>query len=130
MKITRETDHAIRCVQYLSKYPEQCFTVSVIADKADIPRAFLAKIIQKLAKAGVVRSLQGAQGGFILARKPKEISLKEVVEITQGPIVINPCLVDESFCTRTKSCNVHPVWDRISSLIAKELQETDFSSLT
>jgi len=129
MKITRETDHAIRCVQYLSKYPEQSFTVSVIAEKSDSPKAFLAKIIQKLAKAGIVRSMQGAQGGFKLARSPSEISLKEVVEITQGPIALNPCLIDESFCSRSNHCSVHTIWDKINNIIAKELEITDFSSL-
>lgn len=129
MKINRETDHAVKCVQYLSKYPEQCLTVTEISDKTDVPKAFLAKIIQKLAKVGIVRSIQGAQGGFQLARSPSKINLREVVETIQGPIVVNPCLVDESFCTRSKYCKVHPVWNRINNMIAKELQGTDFLSL-
>ena len=130
MKITRETDHAVKCVQYLCKYPDQSFTVSVISEKSEIPKAFLAKIIQKLAKAGIVRSIQGAQGGFTLARQPVDITMKEIVEIIQGPIVVNPCLVDESFCSRTKFCKVHPVWNKINKIIAKELEETDFSKLS
>jgi len=124
MKITRETDHAVKCVQYLAKYPEQCLTVSTIAKKANIPRAFLAKIIQKLAKANVVKSVQGAQGGFMLAQKPSEINLKKIVETIQGSIHVK---LGPDDCS---SNPVHSVWNRINNIIAKELQESDFNTLS
>ena len=130
MKITRETDHAVKCVIYLSETPDQYRPVGDIAEKCGIPRSFLAKILQKLTKAGIVESLKGNQGGFKICKTPKEISLYDVFKVIQGPMAVNACVVDQNVCDRARFCTVHPIWVEIQNDIVTKLEATDFQLLT
>lgn len=129
MKITRETDHAIKCVLYLSIQQFECISVAELSEKLNIPRQFLAKIVQKLSKAGILASQQGKQGGFRLVSKPSEIKLYDVFIAIQSIPTVNTCVVDEQFCERVSFCAVHNVWMDIQSDIIKKLKNTDFMML-
>ena len=126
MNITRETDYAVRCVLYLAKYADVISIVDDIAREMEIPKSFLAKILQKLAKAGIVKSTRGVKGGFRLAMEPSGISLLRVIEAIQGPLCLNVCLIDDKHCRRTSFCSVHPAWVEIQKTVEKELRSYDF----
>jgi len=130
MKITRETDHAIKCILYLSHCPDKYVPVAEIATKNVIPRSFLAKILQKLSKLGVVESLQGNHGGFRLTRSPEKINVFEIFEAIQGAMIINECVVDQQFCNRVKFCSIHPIWQEIKRDIEDKLTQTNFLMLS
>lgn len=130
MEITQETDYAVRCVLYLSrKDANLSIMIDEIAAEMEIPRSFLAKILQKLSKAGIVRSFRGVRGGFRLSRPPKEITLLEVVEAIEGPVAMNRCSIDGAWCGFSKTCNVHPVWVQLRGVVKKYLGEVDFEKL-
>lgn len=113
MQITRQTDYAIRCVLYLAEHPDEVKVVDEIAKAKSIPKVFLAKILQKLSKAGIVRSYRGVKGGFELARRPKQISLLDIIEAIEGPVAMNICAIDRRLCNMSNSCSVHPVWVKL-----------------
>ncbi len=113
MQITRQTDYAIRCVLYLAEHPDEVKVVDEIAKAKSIPKVFLAKILQKLSKAGIVRSYRGVKGGFELARRPKQISLLDIIEAIEGPVAMNICAIDRRLCNMSNSCLVHPVWVKL-----------------
>jgi len=97
MEITQETDYAVRCVLYLSRGRQgETVMIDRIAADMKIPRSFLAKILQKLAKGGIVTSFRGVKGGFMLAKLPAEISLLDVVEAIEGPVSMNRCTIDNN----------------------------------
>jgi Rrf2 family protein len=128
VQITRETDYAIRCVVYLSG--KQGITmVDEISKQKGIPKSFLAKILQKLVKASLVKSYRGIKGGFELSRPPAEISLLDVIEAVEGPIAMNACAVDEKFCTFSNSCTVHPVWLELRREVEELLRKKTFADL-
>ena len=129
MEIRRETDYAIRCVYYLAERLGEIIMVDEIARKTDIPKSFLAKILQKLARAKFVISHRGAKGGFQLAKNPKEINLLSVIEAVQGPLFVNKCMTDQRACSRRSICAVHPVWQIISDCLLTKLREFDFERL-
>ena len=126
MNITRETDYAVRCVLYLAKYTDAVAIVDDIAREMEIPKSFLAKILQKLAKAAIVKSTRGVKGGFRLALEPSKISLLHVIEAVQGPLCLNVCLIDDKHCRRTTFCSVHPAWVEIQKTVERELNAYDF----
>lgn len=126
MNITRETDYAVRCVLYLAKHHDGVAIVDDIAREMEIPKSFLAKILQKLARAGIVKSTRGVKGGFRLALAPSDISLLRVIEAIQGPLCLNLCLIDDKHCRRSTFCSVHPAWVEIQKTVAKELSAYDF----
>jgi len=111
MELTRKGEYAIRGVIYLAQQtPGKISLVSEIAEATEAPQTFLAKIFQNFAKLGIVNSYRGTGGGFTLGRAPSAITLREVVEAVEGPILPNRCLIGSGLCERGDQCNVHPVW--------------------
>ncbi|PIV27951.1 MAG: Rrf2 family transcriptional regulator, partial [Anaerolineae bacterium CG03_land_8_20_14_0_80_58_20] len=93
MQITRQADYAVRAVLYLSRMgDDQRAATSKVAQAQRIPPSFLAKIISQLSIAGLLRTSRGPRGGVTLAREPKDITLLEVVEAIDGPIMLNECV--------------------------------------
>ncbi len=129
MQITRETDYAIRCVLYLSGKRGIVTMVEEVSKEMCIPRSFLAKILQKLTKSGIVKSYRGVKGGFELTRHPGKINLLEVIEATQGPVAMNVCALDERLCDFSGSCTVHPVWIQVRHEVEKILKKKTFADL-
>lgn len=101
--------------------------VDEIADEMQIPRSFLAKLLQKLAKAKIVESHRGAKGGFRLARNPAEISLYDVIKASEGPVTMNICTTSKQRCGLSATCRVHPVWVAVRGDIEALLQSRKFS---
>ncbi|MBF0506692.1 MAG: Rrf2 family transcriptional regulator [Nitrospirae bacterium] len=129
MEITRETDYAIRCVLYLCEKREEITMIDEIAREMEVPRSFLAKILQKLARASLVKSFRGVKGGFQLARPPARISLLDVVEAIEGEVAMNLCALDQALCGRSKYCPVHPAWVDIRKDFRKVLGKYNFEKL-
>lgn len=111
LHLTRKGDYAIRGMVHLAGKPEgQISLISEIASSVDVSQALLAKIFQQFGKSGLVKSYRGTGGGFILGKAPEKITLLDIVEAVEGPIVLNRCLIDDSACERDAFCTVHPVW--------------------
>jgi len=130
MRLTRAAEYAIRCVLYLAKHPEgRVASRREVAEAMDIPPAFLVKIAQGLARAGIVVVRQGVRGGYVLALPSRDISLLMVVEALDGDIVLNECLARPQDCGRSSFCAVHTVWDKARKAFRKTLSEANFSQL-
>ena len=88
MGLTRKGEYAIRGMVYLAGKPNgETTQVSEIARAVDVPPPFLAKIFQDFSRLGLIRSYRGSGGGVILGRAVEQISLREVVEAIEGPIL-------------------------------------------
>lgn len=129
MQITRKTDYAIRSVLYLASRSDAITMIDEIAREMGIPRSLLAKILQKLVKAGIIRSFRGIGGGFRLDREPGDISLLDVIEAIQGPIAMNACALEKGACSRSPDCVVHPVWVEVRREAERILGGKDFAAL-
>ena len=130
MELTRKGEYAIRGIVFLASQPtDQICLLSDIAAAVDVPQTFLAKIFQQFSKIGLVRSYRGTGGGFILGRPPEKISLLEVVEAVEGPIVPNRCVTGERDCSRADTCNVHPVWMDVKEQIREILAGVSLKDL-
>ncbi len=127
MQITRETDYAIRCVYYLSGKAGTVTMVDEISKEMGIPKSFLAKILQKLSRALIVKSYRGVKGGFEIARDPGEITLLDVIEAVQGPVSMNVCALDDALCGFSSTCSIHPVWVEVRKEVEKMLRAKNFS---
>jgi Rrf2 family protein len=131
MQITRQADYAVRAVRYLAKQgSSQRAATSTVAQEMKIPPSFLAKIISQLSIAGLLHTSRGARGGVTLAREAKDISLLDVVEAIDGPILLNECVGDPEGCTFSEECLVHPIWVEAQQSLVKRLRDTKFDSLS
>lgn len=95
-----------------------------VAAAADIPKTFTHKILKKMVNAGIVESRNGRNGGFRLARSPKEILLNDVVEAIQGPTAVSKCVIDPDACARTSDCPVSSEWGKLQDTIVTFLNQT------
>ena len=130
MQITRQADYAVRAVSYLAKQgPNQRSATSTVAKEMKIPPSFLAKIISQLSIAGLLHTSRGARGGVTLAREPGKISMLDVVEAIDGPIMLNECVGDPANCDFSDDCLVHPVWAEAQKSLVKQLSESTFDKL-
>ena len=130
MRLTRQGDYAVRVMVDLAG---QTRDVPVhraqIQARQDVPAAYLAKIIQALARAGLVRTLPGAHGGVTLNAPAETVTLLQVIEAAEGPIRLNRCVEAPGTCPRDRFCPVHPVWMRLQALVTRELDGVTIASL-
>ncbi len=127
MQITRQADYATRAVLYLAKLgPGKKAPTSEIAEKQDIPLSFLAKIIAQLSVAGLLQTMRGARGGVALARSPEQITLLDVVEAIDGPILLNECVNGEYECT-IENCPIHQIWCDAQEDLVVRLRGANFA---
>lgn len=130
MELTRKGEYAIRGIVWLAQQPAgRMALLGDIAAATEAPSAFMAKIMQSFAKQGIVHSSRGAKGGFALARNADEITLREIVEAVEGPIVPNRCLTGRGACGRDGVCNVHPVWKRVQAQVVSILDGVTIAEL-
>jgi Rrf2 family iron-sulfur cluster assembly transcriptional regulator len=130
MQVTREGDYGIRSILYLARQPfKKVSFVNEISEEYKIPRSFLAKILQKLVRAKLIRSYRGVNGGFSLAKPAHDVSVLEVLEAIEGKLALNICLSDKKKCTFSKHCPTHFLWDDVQSKIADILKKTNFEDL-
>jgi Rrf2 family protein len=124
--IRTDTDYAIRALLCLARSGGSMSCGPLAAD-CDIPRSFAHKILKSLARAGMVRSQTGRCGGFSLCKDPKTITLLEVAQAIQGPVLVRQCVLDSDACSRNKDCPVCGEWRRLQDSIATFLSRTSIA---
>jgi len=130
MQITRQADYALRAMLYLARTdPNQRSSTSQIANVQQIPPSFLAKIISQLSIAGLIHTSRGARGGVTLARPTEEISLLDVVEAIDGPILLNECTHSKDGCPFGEECPIQPIWCNAQEELVNKLKSTKFADL-
>ena len=105
--IRRNTDYAVRLMVHLAKhYGNGPISTRASATEEHVPYQLACKLMQKLNNAKLVTSCMGPKGGFVLATEPSKISLLDIVEVIQGPVNLNRCLMSEDICPRQTNCAV------------------------
>lgn len=130
MQVTREGDYAIRSILYLARQPfKKVSFVTEISEEYKIPRSFLAKILQKLVKAKIVRSYRGVKGGFSLAKQARDVTALDVLEAIEGKLALNICINDKKKCNFSKHCPTHFLWLKVQANVADTLKKENFEDL-
>ena len=130
MQITRSGEYGLRGLVFLAKQPPEKMTlVSEVSREQHIPETFLAKIFQRLSKAGVLWSVRGANGGFKLKKPAYEITMREIIEALEGPIALNRCLLKKGECEVEEICPLHPVWEEVQQRFLEILDRTTMEDL-
>ena len=128
MQITRQADYAVRAMVYLAQLePNQKAATGKIAQEKSIPPSFLAKIVSQLSVAGLLQTSRGARGGVSLAKPAEAISLLDVIEAIDGPILLNDCVGDMSTCVYDDNCPLKPVWCDVQKLLVEHLSKANFA---
>jgi len=105
--LRRNTDYALRLMVNLAwRDPEEAVSTRVLAGEEDVSYQLACKLMQQLHAAKLVESYMGPKGGFRLCRRAAELTVLDVIEAIQGPLLLNRCLLSDHACTRQDSCPV------------------------
>ena len=111
MKVSTRGDYAARALLSLALHEsDRPTSVKEIAERTNLPQPYLEQILLAVKGAGLVRSKRGVGGGYVLARPPAEITVRDVVEAVDGPIALNGCVLWPEDCRRSADCRMHEVW--------------------
>ena len=127
--ITREIDYAVRALKYLAEKGKKKVPVTELVDVLGITRPMLRKIMQELAKNGIVISYKGNNGGFRLDKRPEDIYLIDLVEIFQGRFSMNECMTNKEICPNRDDCILKSKIENIEADVKKKLESINLESL-
>ena len=120
MRLTTKGRYGVRAIVNLAHEAQnRPISISKIAKHEGLSPEFLEQIFFKLKKAGVIRSIRGPKGGFVLDLKPADISVKQILDAVGEPLFPAPCTDCENAptCQREKNCPVSPVWHKLYKLM-------------
>ena len=129
LKMGEAASLAMHGIAYVAEHPEGPVSVTRLASVLHSSGHHLSKVFQHLAKAGLVRSVRGPTGGFILARPASSITLLEVYEAIEGPLAIDKCLLSEPVCGG-KKCILGKLLKKAGKEVKNHLSKTKLSKLT
>ncbi len=132
LRLNRQTDYAVRVVLALAKKPEGTrLPTATIQREMLIPHALMPRIVADLARAQLIKTFPGRDGGLTLPRPAAQITLRDVVEPFEGPILLSKCLQvrGEDDCPFQMNCPVRPKWGRVQVAMLREMAAISFEDL-
>jgi len=130
MIYSRSAEYAIRAFVHLAAVPEGKYAmVKQIAEEADIPSHFLAKILQQMARKGFLRSSKGPTGGFCLRMSAPDVNLLQIVDSIDGLADFERCPAGMAECNDQAPCGMHDSWKALRSRIIEYLERTSIEDL-
>ncbi len=130
MKLSTRTRYGVRAIIELaandSKKPLQ---LKVIAERQDISIKYLEQLMNALRSGGIVRSIRGARGGYILAKPPNQIKLGDVFNCLEGSVITAECVEDEDYCRRAADCAARLLWVQLQEAIKNVLESVTVQDL-
>jgi Rrf2 family protein len=129
LRLSKKADYALMAMKHLAIRPDAASaSAREIAEQYDIPIELMAKVLQRLARRGLLTSHQGTRGGYRLGRASSAISVADIIQAIDGPLTVTACSSDVESCGQYAKCSVRdPLWrikDRIIAALATcSLQE-------
>ena len=130
LKLTKNADYGLMAMKHLAEHchPAAC-SAKDVADAYGIPPEALAKILQRLVKAGLLNSQHGTNGGYTLARDPATISAFEVIRAIDGPLFITACVTVRGECDQTNRCTIREPLRKVNQSIEDVLRRITISDM-
>ncbi|MBP1743888.1 MAG: transcriptional regulator [Firmicutes bacterium] len=129
MKLSTKGRYGIKAMVDLAiHYGVEPVSIKSISERQNISEYYLEQLFAPLRKADIIKSIRGAQGGYILNREPKDITTAEIMEVLEGPVEISDCL-EENTCSNIECCATRGFWARIKESIDSVLESTTLQDL-
>jgi Rrf2 family protein len=130
LKLTKKADYGLMAMKHLAEHgTKSSCSAKDVAEAYRIPQEALAKILQRLVKAGLLHSQHGINGGYTLARDPKTISAFEVIQAIDGPLFITSCVTVRGECGQSDRCTVREPLRKVNESIEKVLRNIKISQM-
>ena len=135
MKISTRGRYSVTALYELAlHYGEGPVALKCVAQSQGLSENYLEQLMVPLRRAGLVKSIRGAQGGYMLAREPKEITISEIITTVEGPIAVVDCLLAEAGaedqpCERACACVTRGIWEKVCDSISGVLGSITLQTL-
>ncbi|MDS1029132.1 Rrf2 family transcriptional regulator [Bacillota bacterium LX-D] len=132
MKLSTKGRYGLRALVDLASYKSKGpVATRVIAERQGISERYLEQLLVSLKQAGLVKSVRGAQGGYILAREPKDIKVGEIIRILEGPIAPVECVseINPEDCVRSETCITKNIWSKLRDAMVEVLDSYTLEDL-
>ena len=130
MKLSTRTRYGIRAIIELAEhYGDGPLQLRIIAKDQGVSVKYLEQLMAMLKSAGIVRSVRGSKGGYVLAKSPEQIKVSDCFECLEGSVITTECVEDESYCERTKDCIARQLWTEVQKTVMGVLQSMTLQNL-
>jgi len=130
LRLSKKADYGLMAMKHLAEHANQvACSAKDVADAYSIPPELMAKILQRLVKAGLLHSQHGTYGGYKLAREAGEISAFEVIRAIDGPLFITSCITVRGECDQTERCTIREPLRRVNQSIEDVLKSIKISQM-
>jgi len=130
LKLTKKADYGLIALKHLAVNAPASSSAKEIAEAYGIPAALLSKILQKLVKNGFLQSEHGTNGGYKLARDPRDITAYEVIRTIDGPVFLTACFTEHGYCCHTDKCIVRDPLQKVHEGILRLLASISISDMS
>lgn len=130
LRLSRLTDYAVVVLSQMAKTTGTVMNAVDLADATALPQPTVAKVLKLLARHSVVRSVRGAQGGYVLERPADRVSVAEIISAIDGPVALTAC-VDEADgdCSVEQLCPMRGRWDRLNTAVQAAFESVTLAEI-
>jgi Rrf2 family protein len=130
-KLSKKADYGLIAVKHLAMHRGQhACSATEIAEEYGISTMLMAKVLQKLARERIVSAKHGANGGYLLAKEPSQISALDVISAIDGPVLITSCVTSHGNCGAADKCTVREPLRRVNESILSVLSTVTISQMS
>jgi len=132
MKLSTKGKYGVRAVFEIARhYGKGPISIKEIVERQGISISYLEQILYRLGKAGLVESVRGPAGGYLLARKPSDLTIGDIIRTLEGPIALSHCLEpgEAGECYQAEDCVARMVWTKVGAKIEEALDSITFNDL-
>ncbi|OHB69214.1 MAG: hypothetical protein A2W23_07930 [Planctomycetes bacterium RBG_16_43_13] len=131
MILTKRCTYGLRALlRLVPAYPHGQLTGREIAEKEDIPRKFLDQLLLSLANSGIIQSKKGNRGGYSLAKNPAKLSIRSILEVLSGPVLIAECLRSDYACSKKGNCQVQVMANEVQKQVVEYFNDLTLLQLS
>jgi Rrf2 family protein len=120
-KLSKKADYGLIALKHLARHGKGACSASEISQEYGISVTLMAKVLQKLARQGLVTAKHGSNGGYQLAKEPHQISALDAISAIDGPLLITSCVTAHGNCDATERCSVREPLRRVNDSILQVL---------
>lgn len=133
MKFSTRSRYGLRAMVdiAINQKPGEPIPLSQVAERQGLSEGYLEQLMTFLRKGGLVRSIRGSQGGYILSREPSRITAGDIIRCLEGPLSPTDCVNEEDpdYCSRAETCVTRGLWERVRKSVAEVLDNTTLEDL-
>jgi len=129
LRVSKLTDYATVVLTHIAHQPDELHAASDITQATGVALPTVSKVLKLLSKANILTSHRGSKGGYLLANKPKDTNVAEVITAIEGPIGMTECTTDHSSCEQESSCEIKGNWNLINRAVYTALEAVTLADM-